>query len=144
LGYDWRHELIPPTIFRFIFAIIVEYITKFVANAQAVTTSTNDLSFFVEGPGFYAESSTIDLENIPAFPYQTFVAIVPQLAIDEFPLLSRLVTPRFVENINAVFIDAQIFSGEFIAKWPAIDGRRGNNNCVFAGRVPIVPQERRS
>jgi hypothetical protein len=83
-----------PTMFRIVFAIIVNDVALFVAHTQAVTFCANDLTFVVVRPTFgLVNSFSLDLQSVPTFSGQTFPESVPELAVNEFPILSRMITP---------------------------------------------------
>jgi len=77
-----------PTIFRIVFAIVVNDVSFFVADTQAVTLGADDLPFLVVRPTFcLVNSVALDLHGVPTFALQTFPETVPELAVNEFLML---------------------------------------------------------
>jgi hypothetical protein len=105
-----------PTMFRIVFAIIINDVALFVAHTQAVTLCANDLAFLVVRPTFgLVDSFALDLQGVPTFSGQTFSESVPELAVNKFPILPRMITPRFVMQIIFTLVHTQIAFGKFVA-----------------------------
>jgi hypothetical protein len=99
-------------MFRIVLAIVINDVTALVTNTQAETFSADNLPFLVVRPTFrIADSCTaLDLKGVPTFARQTFAEIVAQLSVNEFPIMSWVVTPRSVMPIIFTLVHTQIAS----------------------------------